>query len=55
MNEILFFAKKPKFKINDLVREVIADNGFFKYYSDFIVYKIKKNKNGYKVYIKEKY
>ena len=55
MKQILVFSEKPKYKIGDRITEVTANNGHFKFYIPYIVYKIIKNKSEYKVYIEEKY
>lgn len=52
-NYELIFNKKPKLKIGEKVSQVLAENGFHKYYGDVFVEKIEKNGKTYKVYLKQ--
>jgi hypothetical protein len=52
--DVLIFNKKPKLKIGDKINEILANNGYYKYSKEVYIYKIKKEKNQYFVYIKSK-
>lgn len=54
MEQILFFSKKPKYKIGDVIDEVVIENVYYKFYFNCVIYKIKKYKSGWNIHIKEK-
>jgi hypothetical protein len=44
MKQVLFFHKKPKYKIGDIIKEAVVDNSYYKFYTPLVVYKITKYK-----------
>jgi len=55
MSDVLFFNKKPKLRIGQIVKKIMTDNGCFVFHYLNQVKKIEKKNNHYYVTLEQKY